>query len=187
MTTQITPQTSSADPTPDAVPSGSGYPPKAPSIISSTSTPQDHEPFLNPDEDGAKRRDDDPTTSSKGKAKAATEETNLRNKWDTVMRDFGEDGKPHQKAAVLMISWAEELDDLHTAEEVDELEAVFIQLFNYTVIKAQLTGEKRPAVQVNQHLSNFVAEYDSDSTLLIVYYAGHGIPGDNPGELHLAG
>jgi hypothetical protein len=162
MTTQIAPQTSS-------------------------STPQDHETFLNSDEDGTKRRDDDPTTSSKGKAKAATEGTNLRNKWDTVMRDFGEDGKSHRKAAVLMISWAEGFDDLHTAKEVDELEAVFVQLFHYTVIKAQLIGGKPPAIQVNSRLARFVEEYDSDSTLLIVYYAGHGIPGDNPGELHLTG
>jgi hypothetical protein len=187
MTTQIAPQTSSADPTPDAVPSGSGFSPRAPSIVSSTSTPQDHERFLNPDEDSTKARDDGPTTSSKGKAKAATEETNLRNKWDTVMRDFGEDGKPHRKAAVLMISWAEGLDDLHTAKEVDELEAVFVQLFHYTVIKAQLIRGKPPAVQVNFHLARFVDDHDSDSTLLIVYYAGHGIPGDNPGELHLTG
>jgi hypothetical protein len=186
MTTQIQPHLS-ADPKPDAIPNGSSVLPTAPSIISSASTSQEHESFLNPDDDRTKRKDENPTASSKGKAKAATEEANLRNKWETTMRDFGEDGKPHRDAAVLMISWAEELDDLHTAEEVDELEAVFVQLFNYTVTKAQLTAKPQPTVQVNQHLANFVATNPSDSTLLIVYYAGHGIPGDNPGELHLAG
>jgi predicted protein tyrosine phosphatase len=102
------------------------------------------------------------------------------------MKDFGHTGKPHRHTAVLMISWMEALDDLHTTDEVNELESVFTGYFHYTVVKRQLTGDKRPCFQVRKHLIEFVDAYDSESTLLIVYYAGHGIPG-KPGELHLAG
>jgi hypothetical protein len=42
-------------------------------------------------------------------------------------------------------------------------------------------------IQLNKHLANFVAERHDENGLLIVYYAGHGIPGNTPGQLTLAG
>lgn len=122
------------------------------------------------------------------KAKAASEDANLKIIWDDTMKDFGLTGKPHRDTAVLMISWAKEFDDLHTGAEVDELEGVFTELFHYRVDKRQLSdsGERQPSLQISKYLIDFVYEFDSDATLLIVYYAGHGIPG-KPGELHLAG
>jgi hypothetical protein len=131
----------------------------------------------------------DSQVPSDGNAKAseaASEDAKLRNVWETSMKDFGIAAKPHRDTVVLMISWAEELDDLHTTEEVNELEAVFTEYFHYKVIKRQLTASKRPAIQVSKHLVDFIDTYDGESTLLIVYYAGHGIPG-KPGELSLAG
>jgi len=38
-----------------------------------------------------------------------------------------------------------------------------------------------------KHLADFVYDKDADNTLLIVYYAGHGVPGNAPGKLRLAG
>jgi len=102
------------------------------------------------------------------------------------MKDFGLKGKPHRNTAVLMISWIEELDDLYTTTKVNELESVFTEIFHYTAVKRQLTNYKKPGFQQSKHILEFVKTYDSDSTLLIVYYAGHGIPG-KLGELHLAG
>jgi hypothetical protein len=125
--------------------------------------------------------------SSDEKANAASEDANLKTVWDDTMKDFGVTGKPHRDTAVLMISWVEQFDDLHTGAEVNELESVFTELFHYTVRKQQLSelGDK-PSLQISKYLLEFVCEFDSDSTMLIVYYAGHGIPG-KPGELHLAG
>jgi hypothetical protein len=60
-------------------------------------------------------------TSTQGMAKAASENATLKKAWDEVMIDLGPTGKPHRKVAVLMLSWAEELDDLHTQDEVNEL------------------------------------------------------------------
>jgi len=124
---------------------------------------------------------------SDGQEAAALEDASLRSVWQNVMKDFGLTGRPHRSVAVLMLSWANELDDLKTTAEVEKLKCVFRDNFNYKVIQRQLVANKRPGLQVARHLANFVDEHDSDSTLLIVYYAGHGIPGENAGELHLAG
>ena len=40
---------------------------------------------------------------------------------------------------------------------------------------------------MNKFLSEWVYDEDGDNTLLIVYYAGHGVPGQDPGQLKLAG
>ncbi|RDW91667.1 hypothetical protein BP5796_02832 [Coleophoma crateriformis] len=109
----------------------------------------------------------------------------LRNSWEESMKGFGSTGTPKKKAAVLMISWHESIDDMDTSEEVEKLGSVFEKQFRYTVIKKELTRE-RPSHQINTYLSSFVMDYDDDSTLLIVYYAGHGM-GNKPGELHLTG
>lgn len=136
-----------------------------------------------------------PTGESEASAtanEAADQNAVLQSIWDEKMKGVGGVGLPHRKCAVLLISWEAKLDDLNTGEEVDALEAVFKNLYRYTVVKKQLMeGEKPPQIQVQKILVDFVFEYDDQSTLLIVYYAGHGIPGkqegDGPGALLLAG
>lgn len=121
--------------------------------------------------------------------KAGMEDANLKAIWDEEMKDFEPTGKPHRTTAVLMISWAEEASDLNTTKEVDELETIFRDVFNYEVIKREINGGPRamlPGVQVTKHLIELVEKYDRDSTLLIIYYAGHGFPGKS-GGLQLAG
>jgi hypothetical protein len=115
--------------------------------------------------------------------KIITEHTDLQTVWDESMKGVGGVGLPHRNCAVLLISWEAKLDDLHTGEEVDALEAVFTNLFRYTVVKKQLVdGKQSPQIQVQKILVDFVYEYDDESTLLIVYYAGHGVPGKQEGE-----
>jgi hypothetical protein len=57
------------------------------------------------------------------------------------------------------------------------------------VVKKQLVDSKQsPQIQVQKILVDFVYEHDDENTLLIVYYAGHGVPGKLEGEgLMLAG
>lgn len=128
------------------------------------------------------------------KHKVVPEHTDdLQSVWDESMKGIGGVGLPHRKCAVLLISWEAKLDDLHTGDEVDALEAVFKDLFRYTVVKKQLAASRlSPHLQVQKILLDFVVDYDDESTLLIVYYAGHGVPGkqdgeDNGGHLLLAG
>lgn len=114
--------------------------------------------------------------------KAASEDTDLQTVWDESMKGVGGVGLPHRNCVVLLISWEAKLDDLNTGEEVNALEAVFQRLFRYIVVKKQLVGGKQsPQIQVQKILVDFVYEYDDESTLLIVYYAGHGVPGKQEG------
>jgi hypothetical protein len=72
---------------------------------------------------------------------------------------------------------------------VDRLEAVFKNLYNFKVRKRRLhTLQGKPARnQMNLHLAQFVHDEDGQDTLLIIYYAGHGIRNIKPGELTLVG
>ncbi len=126
------------------------------------------------------------TDSGDGQTMEDFEDDNERLVWEYAMKEFRLGGKSQRETAVLMISWAKDQDDLHTEEEVNGLEAVFTDLFNYTVIKRQISGDKPPAIQLSKYLADFVYTYDNESTLLIVYYAGHGVP-KTPGGLHFAG
>jgi hypothetical protein len=56
-------------------------------------------------------------------------------------------------------------------------------------VRKILTQDPRRTAQaqVNKHLSEFVFDHDDTNTLLIIYYAGHGRPGESSGGLKLAG
>ncbi|CAM6001943.1 unnamed protein product [Sphagnum balticum] len=92
--------------------------------------------------------------------------------WEESMEDMVLTGTPHKKAAVLMISWAEGLDELDTGPEVKELADTFRNLFHYDVVEVELTASKLPQSQLNTHLAKFIEDFDTESTLLIIYYAG---------------
>lgn len=107
----------------------------------------------------------------------------LQTVWDESMKGVGGVGLPHRSCSVLLISWEAQLDDLNTGEEVDALEGVFQNIFRYTVVKKQLVaGKQSPQILVQKILVDFVYKFDDENTLLIVYYAGHGVPGKLGGE-----
>lgn len=160
---------------------GGSTPPPQTSHSIATNPDNEDAPTINGNDDNGNS-----PSSTKGKAKAASEDAILKKAFDEVMNDLGSTGKPHRQAAVLMLSWAEELDDLHTQGEISELRTVFEELFNYQVMERKLSGTKKAGLEIAKHLIDFVTEYDAESALLIVYYAGHGIPGER-GELHFAG
>ncbi|KAH9219763.1 hypothetical protein DL95DRAFT_457032 [Leptodontidium sp. 2 PMI_412] len=143
-------------------------------------------PMVTADGEIIEEGDSPPPSALEGHAKAVSEDAKLQYIWRDTMKDYGFAGKPHRRVSVLMISWHGKLDDLETMGEVNALEDVWRNDFNYEVVKKELVEGKRPGIQLIKHLADFVFEYEGDSALLIVYYAGHGIPGP-PGELHLAG
>ncbi|KAI9662501.1 MAG: Phosphatidylinositol-4-phosphate 5-kinase [Bathelium mastoideum] len=100
----------------------------------------------------------------------------------------------YEKVAVLLLSWDDTCNDLRTREEVDKLDTVFRTLYGFEVRQEKLNNKKRAQIQMNKHLANFVDEFEdqSNSTLLIIYYAGHGwahVPEDDKHrtELRLVG
>ena len=95
----------------------------------------------------------------------------------------------YKKVEVLLLCWERSCDDLATKNEVDKLKATFENRFNYHVDVKYLdaTIERRLQVRVNGMVAKFVDEHDGPSTLLIVYYAGHGRPGTEYGNLEFFG
>ena len=95
----------------------------------------------------------------------------------------------YKKVSVLMISWDPAYDDLGTKAEVDALAEVFKNIYNFEV-RISLLGEdrRRPLQQtVNKIVANWIYENDTLNSLLIVYFAGYGTPGLEPGTLQLSG
>ncbi|KAL8720869.1 MAG: hypothetical protein Q9225_002348 [Loekoesia sp. 1 TL-2023] len=94
----------------------------------------------------------------------------------------------YERVAVLLISWDVACDDLNTEGEVDELARVWREVYRYKVRNEKLkcNGEQLAQVQINKTIAEFVYDEDSSSTLLLVYYAGHGTPGHQPGRLELS-
>jgi hypothetical protein len=124
--------------------------------------------------------------------------------WDDKMQSFGLMTLLYLKVHVLMISWDKSCDDLKTNQEVcrhhsiDEvfthqeqvidLADVFTNRYNFDVSFLKLKNEPTKKTQntLNFELSKFVKEKDDKNTLLIVYYAGHGMV-DESGQIELAG
>ena len=85
--------------------------------------------------------------------------------------------------------WQDSCNDLTTKDEVDDLKATFEDRLNYHAeIKYLDTKiEQRLQVRMNTIVATFVGQHDGPNTLLIVYYAGHGRPGGQYGDLELFG
>ncbi|KAB2105636.1 hypothetical protein AG0111_0g6241 [Alternaria gaisen] len=81
----------------------------------------------------------------------------------------------YTKVAVLLIKWADHLDELRTADEAQELESLFRDRFHYQTKTVELNIRKKPQHQLDNHISQFICEHDGTQSLLIVYYTGHGI------------
>lgn len=93
----------------------------------------------------------------------------------------------YQKVAVLMLSWEEPVDDLKVQQEVNDLKDVFenIYRFHVTLKEIRKTNGKTAQAQVNAIVATWVLEHDAIRTLLLVYFAGHGRPTTQGGELEL--
>ena len=132
------------------------------------------------------------------------DDARLKATWSKEMGDVWE-FPVYRTVSVLLISWDDEAGDLKTEEEVkiqpsltekrdtlhrpqvQNLRHVLEEKYNFQVDEARLKANKPAQIQLNRHLAHFVDEKHDKDGLLIVYYAGHGIPGNIPGELKLAG
>ena len=118
------------------------------------------------------------------------QDSDLQLLWSRVM-DGGK-YKTHStytKVEVLLLCWEHNCNDLATKEEVDRLKDTFENLFNYhaEIHYLDTTIEQRLQVRLNAIVAKFVGDHDGPNTLLIVYYAGHGKPGGEFGDLELFG
>jgi hypothetical protein len=79
--------------------------------------------------------------------------------------------------AVLFIKWAEEQEEVKTTDQVEKLDALFRERFQYdtTIVELDTSRDIPPSPQLFEHLSSFVRTYDGSDNLLIVYYSGFGV------------
>ena len=116
------------------------------------------------------------------------EDSELQLQWSRVM-DMGKYKtlSTYTKVEVLLLCWEHSCSDMATKEEIDDLKATFENRFNYHAEIKYLDITTRLQVHVNAIVASFVKDHDGPNTLLIVYYAGHGKPGPDYGDLELIG
>ena len=107
--------------------------------------------------------------------------------WENTMAE-GRYQNPslYDNVEVLLLCWA--ISDMDTTTEVQELRDVFVKDFGYHTTTEYLNADSKQKlqVQVNARVAKFVGDHDGPNTLLLVYYAGHGGPGQFFGDLELA-
>ncbi|KAL1626831.1 hypothetical protein SLS56_006647 [Neofusicoccum ribis] len=79
------------------------------------------------------------------------------------------------KVSVLIIKWADGLDQLQVNKECQELEDLFENTFKYETETLALGGSERTQLQLISGIGNFAHKSGGEDNLLIVYYAGHGV------------
>ncbi|KAH7330215.1 hypothetical protein BKA65DRAFT_54129 [Rhexocercosporidium sp. MPI-PUGE-AT-0058] len=117
------------------------------------------------------------------------QDANHRVQWSDWMSD-GQKRSFYKHVFVLLLSWHPDCDDMAVRDEVERLQKVFEDTYNYEVKSFQIDSRKpeSPQSQVNFEVAHFVHEHDhKDDSLFIIYYAGHGSPGKIPGDLKISG
>ncbi|KAB2580323.1 hypothetical protein DBV05_g1274 [Lasiodiplodia theobromae] len=91
--------------------------------------------------------------------------------------------KGYAQVAVLIVKWADHLDDLSTGEEVERLTSVFRDDFHYITVTVSLNEESAPQHQLIHEITGFLKHFDGPNNLLIIYYTGHAGFNQDSGEL----
>ncbi|KAF2177835.1 hypothetical protein K469DRAFT_719303 [Zopfia rhizophila CBS 207.26] len=107
--------------------------------------------------------------------------------WDEAIAKHMNLPDGYQNVAVLIVKWADMLDELKTKAEAEELDAVFRDNFHFETEIIELNVSSKPQHQLNRYLSAFVEKHDGPHNLMIVYYTGHGLYKDHGGYLELTG
>ncbi|KAL5121024.1 hypothetical protein ACEQ8H_000873 [Pleosporales sp. CAS-2024a] len=95
--------------------------------------------------------------------------------WNNEMKKHMDQPDGYAKVAVLLIKWADDLDELKTRKETLELEALFRDRFHYDTRLIELNVAKSAQLQLDKHVGDFLYDFDGPHNLLIVYYTGHGL------------
>jgi hypothetical protein len=77
----------------------------------------------------------------------------------------------YRDVVALLLRWQD--DDLGTETEINDLECVFRDMYHYRT-ERYLIPSSDSATQLEYKLNDFRRAYDQESSLLILYYGGHG-------------
>ena len=84
---------------------------------------------------------------------------------------FPRSAHPYTAVYVLLLRWAD--DDLRVQSEIDQLRIVFDRRFHFETEEWQIPSSN-PTRSLQNKLFHLQDAHQSESELLIVYYAGHG-------------
>ncbi|KAF2263479.1 hypothetical protein CC78DRAFT_270147 [Lojkania enalia] len=107
--------------------------------------------------------------------------------WDEAIAKNMDLPDGYEKVAVLLIKWADELDELKTRAEAEELNDVFRHQYRFHTEIVELNVASKPQHQISRHITTFIQMHDGPNNLMIVYYTGHGEYKDDQKYLELAG
>ena len=109
-------------------------------------------------------------------------------RWSKIM-DQGnwQDPTTYTNIVALLFCWDDHCNDMETKDEVDRLRVVLEDDLNYKTQTEYLDSRPGLQLRINAKVAVFVRDNDGPNTLLIVYYAGHGRPGNYAGSLILTG
>ena len=82
----------------------------------------------------------------------------------------------YKEAHVLLLSWED--DDLGVIDEVNDLQDVFRQSYNYETEVWKIPGT-RSHNSLATRILQLLADHEARDSLLIVYYGGHGLMNDD--------
>lgn len=99
--------------------------------------------------------------------------------WDEFAHDanaasasrFPRQRRRYVGAHVLLLNWVE--DDLGTESELDKVEAVFKERFDYTTERFRIPSENAQQ-KLFQKIAALTRQEDGQDRLLVIYYGGHG-------------
>ncbi|KAI9683741.1 MAG: Phosphatidylinositol-4-phosphate 5-kinase [Bathelium mastoideum] len=91
----------------------------------------------------------------------------------------------YRHVAVLLIRWAEELDQLKCGDEARRLDGLFQNTFGYYTDTVELHDKHNANLQLHSAIVDFVKKHDGPNNLIIVYYTGHGSHKIKTGDLIL--
>ncbi|MCJ1379747.1 hypothetical protein MMC17_002850 [Xylographa soralifera] len=103
----------------------------------------------------------------------AEENSRMRMCWNKAMCGEMKIPEGYQNIAVLIVKWNNEIDQLNSAAEVEDLQQLFSKGFKYPTEVINLHNITKPQLQLSQAVLHFVCKYDGPHNLLIVYYTGH--------------
>ncbi|KAF2630172.1 hypothetical protein BU25DRAFT_408756 [Macroventuria anomochaeta] len=111
---------------------------------------------------------------------------NMRMWWNEAIAKNMNLPEGYEHVAVLIVKWADELDELKTRTEALELETLFRDRFHYHTETVELNVKGKAQLQLNSRISSFAAEHNGPNNLLIIYYTGHGVYFEDKKFLQLA-
>lgn len=79
----------------------------------------------------------------------------------------------YEAVNVLLISWKD--DDTDSATEIEQLQTLFQETFNYTARPYQIPSTNSQA-SLNLQIASFLHSFTGSDNLLVIYYGGHGGP-----------